>query len=83
MNTIASMHTAAIARAQRHTRQEQEILDWMSVAVDAGDCTDSAGVVSPTQLAEAACDEWDAYDGEGEIPELFFELAAEIAADNQ
>ena len=77
---IASMHTAAMRNTSRRTRQEQEILDWMGIAVDDGEYTDSAGVISPTQLAEAACDEWDAYDGEGEIPELFFELAAEIAA---
>ena len=34
----------------RRTRQEQKIYDWMREAADAGDCTDSAGVVSPTLM---------------------------------
>ena len=83
MTTLAGLHTAAMKKSSRRTRQEQEILDWMREAADAGDCVDGAGVVSPTLLAEAACDEWDAYDEDGEIPELFFDLAAEVAEDYQ
>lgn len=65
----------------RRTRQEREIAEWMREAAD--DCVDGAGVVSPTLLAEAACDEWGAYDEDGEIPEVFFDLAAEVAEDYQ
>jgi len=83
MTTLTSLHTAVIKRSSRRTRQENEIYDWMREAADAGDCVDSAGVVSPTLLAEAACDEWDAYDEDGEIPEMFFDLAAEVAEDYQ
>lgn len=44
-------------------------------------CVDSAGVISPTQLAEFACDEFDGWDEDDNVPELFFELAIEVQAE--
>jgi len=57
-----------------------QVKEYMQQCIDAGDCTDSAGVVSPAQLASAACDEFDGWNEDDDIPELFFELAAEFAS---
>ncbi|HRA64397.1 MAG TPA: hypothetical protein PL187_00165 [Caldilinea sp.] len=56
-----------------------QVKKYMRECIEAGDCTDDAGVVSPTQLAEAACDEFDGWDEDDNVPEFFFELAAEFA----
>lgn len=58
---------------------KSRVKEWMKEAVEAGDCTDSAGVISPTQLAEAACDDFDAWTEDYDVPEMFYELAAEVA----
>ena len=58
-----------------------EVRQYMELLIAEGECTDSAGVVSPTQLAEAASDWFDGYDPDGEIDELFWELAADMAGD--
>lgn len=55
-----------------------KVKEWMREAVEAGECVDSAGVISPTQLAEAACDEFDGFDEDYDVPEMFYELAAEV-----
>ncbi len=60
-----------------------KVKQWMREAVEAGDCVDSAGVISPTQLAEAACDDFDAWTEDYDVPEMFYELAAEVQSELQ
>ena len=57
----------------------QQIKEYMYQCIEAGDCTDSAGVIIPTQLAESACDEFEGWDEDDKIAEIFFELAADVA----
>jgi len=54
-----------------------KIREWMYTHKD--DYVDSAGEVSCTQLAEAACDALNGYYSQPpEIPEFYFELAYEV-----
>lgn len=64
------------------TTIQQDVKEFMRGCVEAGDCTDSAGVISPTQLAEAACDEFDGWDENDDIPDFFFVWASEVVSED-
>ena len=54
------------------TTIETEVKEYMRGCVEAGDC------VNPSMLAEAACDEFDAWDEDDYVPLGFFEWAYEV-----
>lgn len=56
---------------------DRKIKAWMKANME--DYRDECGEINATQLAEAACDEFEGWDG-NDIPEVYFELAGWIAA---
>lgn len=65
----------------KQTALTKQIKEYMRECVGAGDCVDSAGVITPTQLAECACDEFDGWNEDDDVPEMFYELAAEVQSE--
>lgn len=57
---------------------QNEVKQYMRECLLHGDCTDAAGLPNATMLAEAACDDFDAWDEDDDVPALFFDLAHQV-----
>ena len=63
------------------TKIRASVKQYMRECIHSGDCSDSAGEISRTELAEWACDEFDGWNENEDIPEFFFEWAHEVACE--
>jgi hypothetical protein len=59
------------------TTIQEDVKEFMRGCVEAGDC------VNPSMLAEAACDEFDAWDEDDYVPLGFFEWAYEVIYEDE